>query len=120
MSDAQSEHFAPNGSISPFGGIRATRQALERVPPLIAHPQIRVPAPPPLYSRSVAPFAGGWGVTTPHTAALCAAVKALLDPMVGEARAHVQGESLKARAALRVRLVNSPSARGGGENHHAR
>ncbi len=32
--------------------------------------------------------------------------------MVGEARAHVQGESLKARAALHVRLINSPIARG--------
>ncbi len=35
--------------------------------------------------------------------------------MVGEARAHVQDESLKARAALLVRLLNSPSARGESE-----
>ncbi len=34
--------------------------------------------------------------------------------MVGEARAHVQGESLKARAALLVRLLNSPITRIGG------
>jgi hypothetical protein len=34
--------------------------------------------------------------------------------MVGEARAHVQGESLKARAALHVRLINSPIARAEG------
>jgi hypothetical protein len=33
---------------------------------------------------------------------------ALLDPMVGEACAYVQGESLKAWAALLVRLLNSP------------
>jgi hypothetical protein len=30
--------------------------------------------------------------------------------MVGEASAHVQGESLKARAALDVRLINSTTA----------
>jgi hypothetical protein len=35
-------------------------------------------------------------------------------PMVGEARAHVQGESLKARAALHTRLLNSPITRGEG------
>src|SRR5262249_34379941 len=34
--------------------------------------------------------------------------------MVGEARAYVQGESLKARAALLRRLSNSPIARGRG------
>lgn len=34
--------------------------------------------------------------------------------MVGEARAHVQGESLKARAALHVRLINSPITRAEG------
>jgi hypothetical protein len=45
-------------------------------------------------------------------AALCAAVKALLDHGVGEARAYVQGESLKARAALHVRLSNSPAVKG--------
>jgi hypothetical protein len=37
-----------------------------------------------------------------------AAANALLDRMVGEAYAHVQGESLKAYAALLVRLSNSP------------
>jgi hypothetical protein len=36
---------------------------------------------------------------------------ALLDPTVGEACAHVQGESLKAQAALHVRLTNSPVTR---------
>jgi len=41
-----------------------------------------------------------WGFRTSHKAAFSAAVKALLDHAVGEAYAHVQGESLKAYAAL--------------------
>ena len=51
------------------------------------------------------------GLITPHKAAFSAAVKALLDHAVGEARVYVQGESLKARAALLVRLINSPITR---------
>jgi hypothetical protein len=42
-------------------------------------------------------------------------LKALLDPMVGEASVYVQGESLKTDAALHVRLINSPVARGAGD-----
>jgi hypothetical protein len=37
--------------------------------------------------------------------------KALLDHAVGEACAHVQGESLKAQAVFLVRLTNSPITR---------
>ena len=37
--------------------------------------------------------------------------------MVGEACAHVQGESLKAQAALLVRLLNSPVTRLGGRSY---
>ena len=49
-----------------------------------------------------------WGLVTSHKAARVLPPKALLDPMVGEACAYVQGESLKAQAALLVRLTNSP------------
>ncbi len=35
--------------------------------------------------------------------------------MVGEAQAHVQGESLKVCAAFRLRLLNSPAARTGSD-----
>jgi hypothetical protein len=44
-----------------------------------------------------------------HHHAAVAAIwrKTLLDPMVGEAYAYVQGESLKAWAALLVRLLNA-------------
>jgi hypothetical protein len=52
-----------------------------------------------------------WGFRTPHKAARVLPPKALLDPMVGEACAYVQGESLKAPAALLVRLLNSPVTR---------
>ena len=38
--------------------------------------------------------------------------KALFDHAVGEAHAHVQGESLKACAAFLVRLLNSPATAG--------
>ena len=41
--------------------------------------------------------------------------EALLYPWVEEALAHVQGESLKADAALLVRLSNSPITRGENE-----
>lgn len=41
-----------------------------------------------------------WGVETPHEAASVLPSNALSDPAVGEARAYVQGASLKARAAL--------------------
>lgn len=42
--------------------------------------------------------------------------QALLDHAVGEACAHVQGESLKAHAALLRRLINSPITSLGGQN----
>ena len=42
------------------------------------------------------------------------AVKALLDPMVGEACAHVQGESLKAHAALLTEASQLPDHQAGG------
>ncbi len=54
-----------------------------------------------------------WGVVTPHMAARVLPPKALLDPTVGEACAYVQGESLKAQAALHVRLTNSPDHQAG-------
>ena len=57
-----------------------------------------------------------WGLVTSHKAARVLPPKALLDPMVGEACAYVQGESLKAQAALLVRLTNSPVTRMGSGN----
>ena len=57
-----------------------------------------------------------WGLITSPKAARSAAVKALLDHAVGEAYAHVQGESLKAYAALLWKLINSPITRLGGLN----
>src|ERR1051326_6949104 len=68
---------------------------------------------PNLRSVGVGRAFPAWGLVTPPEAARSAAVKALLDPMVGEAYAHVQGESLKAYAALLWRLTNSPITRPG-------
>ncbi len=42
----------------------------------------------------------------------CGRDPALLDPMVGEARAHVQGESLKARAVFRWQASQLPDHQG--------
>jgi hypothetical protein len=53
-----------------------------------------------------------WGVRTPRLAAQCA-VTALLDPMVGEACVHVQGESLKTYAALLTEASQPPDHQGG-------
>lgn len=50
-----------------------------------------------LFRKALRPFRG---VRTPSVRRPKCAVKALLDFMVGEACAYVQGESLKARAAL--------------------
>ena len=49
---------------------------------------------------------------TPYEATQVPSQTALLDHVAGEARAHVQGASLKARAVFLVRLSNSPTARG--------
>ncbi len=43
-----------------------------------------------------------WGVITPQIGGASAAANALLNPMVEEAGAYVQGESLKATATLPI------------------
>jgi hypothetical protein len=48
------------------------------------------------------------GLRTSRIGGTCAAGTALLDLMVGEARAYVQGESLKARAALLTEASQLP------------
>ncbi len=53
------------------------------------------------------------GRSNPLRGGMSAAANALLDPMVGEACAYVQGESLKAQAVFLVRLTNSPITRTG-------
>lgn len=53
------------------------------------------------------------GVRTPHEAVQVQPSDALSTHAVGEAHAHVQGESLKACAVFFVRLLNSPITRTG-------
>lgn len=53
-----------------------------------------------------------WGVETPHEAASVLPSKALSDPAVGEAHAYVQGESLKACAALPREAFQLPDHHG--------